>query len=579
MLFSLILICAFGLTCAGCAGNDPDSMTVPLYGTKVLYRPDHYDYDQNSGNAGYYGQYAWNILNILTSVYGTSTYTNTSTPHNELKDYISSQTKKEYLYDSIRYQIVEQTNDGDNVKYVANTAYSWIWTFNYDISPVAFIDSNYTIDAVEQSGNLLTNYFAKDGDTDNYIINISDYYTNNQTTYINTYVGTYNPQTDADKTSEEKDELYSEYVKALEYVIYCMSMEIEPRTITPNPATGNVTIDTFASVDAALEYVRDLFARRGNMVGITPGKQKRISNYILQNVIGEAALNNDIVRVNGTSVTVGRNYETVVENVVKNVCEEVSIGSEKDADGNDSSIHLDNTFVSSAIRDYYLNYFFISTEPHAEFAHIPQLEYQSAVLMFSDDVAIANMMLHFKYDAGMNGDELVDPNASLTVRVYLNHYSHDTNTYQTLADSTITIPDGPFNFGERTHTLSWFGLNPKPGEGLRINKWNPDIGDGVMRAQATDNEDGGVSSEKYLSGITGVIQDAAYDVRLKDYYKLVSSDSETLESTYYSYGILNEKMFAGEDGCDFLEIAFEVVKATGENDNNYKFQVGLGLIA
>ena len=40
------------------------NQTIPMYGTKVLYRPDHYDFNEGSGGTAeeendYYGKYAW----------------------------------------------------------------------------------------------------------------------------------------------------------------------------------------------------------------------------------------------------------------------------------------------------------------------------------------------------------------------------------------------------------------------------------------------------------------------------------------------------------------------------------------
>ena len=606
-IFSLILVCSFGLMCTGC-GNDPNSMTVPLYGTKVLYRPDHYDYDQNTGNAAYYGEYAWFILQNLLNIYGVVDINNEDSIFDK---YFSNEIETTYFYDSIRFQVVEvqnftSDNEEELVKFTANTNYGWNWKFSYN-NPITLFanDKIYNTEQFDTSGNLITNNFyviQEEGQapTNSYISNVESFYNNAGfvSSYTTIYLGDFDPETDRKLSSEEKNDKFSDYVKALEYVIYCMNMEIEPKQVTPHYGSGGISvgIDTFSSVDEALDWVKELFAKRGNVVGITPGKQKRLTSYILQNVIGENAISNDTVRVNGTTVTVGRNYAEVVENVIKNVCEDVSIGTEKDGE-TDVDISISDTFVSSAIRDYYLNTFFISNERGKEFSHIPQLEYQSAVLMFDKPVGLANIWLHFKYDSGKNGDELVDSSASITIKVYFNHYSHETDKYgvvknyaEQLAVAQITVPDGPFRFGELSHTLMFSGINPKAGQGLKVGAWNKDIGGGVMRCQSEEEankliEDSmrenyaAISPEKYLSGVSGVINNANFDVRLKNYYKLVSSDDEVLGSTYYSYGILNEKMFAGDDGCDFLEIAFEVVKATGENDKNYSFQVGLGMIA
>lgn len=51
--------------------SDPETITSSsLYGTKVLYRPDDYNYDEGSGATDggtndYYGKYAYQTLNYL----------------------------------------------------------------------------------------------------------------------------------------------------------------------------------------------------------------------------------------------------------------------------------------------------------------------------------------------------------------------------------------------------------------------------------------------------------------------------------------------------------------------------------
>ena len=52
-----------------------ETLSAPLYGTKVLYRPEHYDFDQGGGSySNYYAKYAYTILYDLVRTYGPYSY-------------------------------------------------------------------------------------------------------------------------------------------------------------------------------------------------------------------------------------------------------------------------------------------------------------------------------------------------------------------------------------------------------------------------------------------------------------------------------------------------------------------------
>ena len=120
-IICLLMLCIFPALAllSGCDENaelddfeesDPETITSSsLYGTKVLYRPDDYNYDEGSGATDggtndYYGQYAWHIMHVLYRIYMLSTYDNSDfsiqkNNPNFPEDNIP------YLYDSMRYQV------------------------------------------------------------------------------------------------------------------------------------------------------------------------------------------------------------------------------------------------------------------------------------------------------------------------------------------------------------------------------------------------------------------------------------------------------------------------------------------
>ncbi len=594
-----------------------NSMSTPMYGTKVLYRPEHYDYDGavGEGNEEYFGQFAFVILDALTRTYGTTSLTDYLSQQQLDLDYYNN-TSQKYYYDSIRYNLYSQEeyntkiiyeedvngsityngkkysekwSESDFATISINTENAWNWTFGVIANPNGYIineENNIlgtltpSINDITTSTRLIQNSYYIDGNSNDYFNNLSIHYTQNQTQYILSYLGT---------ESQQETENYSDYVKALEYVIYCITMDLTPANIdvTINAdGTPNVKIGNFADVDSALTYIKEVFDKIGTYVGVSTAKAERIKEYILTNVIGANALNNDSVSItkydtvkvyqnsDGTQHTeivgstisepplpIHRDYEGVLNNIFDAIYKDVHIGSESDDT-------INNRYPASEIIDYYGNNFFISADK--EFANIKPLEYQSAVLMFSEDVTIDNLMLHFKYDAGLDGDDNYDPNASITINVYVNFYDHsEKRYYEKLVKETIVVKDGPFDFGNENNTMCLFGIAPVRGDGIEIEAFEPEIGNGVMKTMEYD----GLTSISDPIRLIGTTQ-------LKNYYQIVEPKESTLDqNVYYSYGILNPLQFAGTDGCDYLEIAYEVIKTTGDVDTNYKFYTGLGTVA
>ena len=195
-----------------------DDETESLYGVKVLYRPDSYDYNLSSGGTAeeendYYGKYAWYIIFNLFQTFGivNTTYnqyitygTNLNVPQ-QAKDILNGNLYY-LLYDSIRYHvnIIGKINndssneDEDEVYYLvgADTASRWKWSFNYKLDNIN--DGN---------GRNFSSYISNNKNENNVYNKIKafntlyNYYTNNtwyQTTYKSTFVSS------SSSTSEEE---------------------------------------------------------------------------------------------------------------------------------------------------------------------------------------------------------------------------------------------------------------------------------------------------------------------------------------------------------------------------------------
>ena len=156
-IVSLVMMCCMSFLFVGCLGDEPSDDTMlggsydpnqpggeeslpenlmfDMYGTKVLYRPDSYDYNIGSGGTeenpnDYYGKYAYVILQDLVNIYGV---VNTETLSARLPD---NTININYLYDSIRYNV--SITGSVNEEYLVGADYTqrWNWSFEYNNSEV-----------------------------------------------------------------------------------------------------------------------------------------------------------------------------------------------------------------------------------------------------------------------------------------------------------------------------------------------------------------------------------------------------------------------------------------------------------
>ncbi len=646
-IMSFIFIASFALLSVGCFGNDSgwhddlidkfnrgeityeqlqeqlkNNMPVPLHGAKVLYRPENYDYDGEgtvgTGNQEYYGQYAWRILDDLERTFGTFSLDET-----ERKEYLNENAETKYFYDTIRYNLYEEkqytkkyveipsgtdttgktelngkyfdevTGDFDEkelVTIVVDTDNSWNWTFGSFVQPIASIYYNGTNNPpVENTTNtVLANTYGKIDGENLYFSNNEVFYYQRQKEYRLMYLGTESQQAEKDETTGFYTKGYSNYVKALEYVIYCITLDINPgevKVTLQTDGTPQVKIkqgQEELEVDEALTYIKNIFNKIGTYVGFSETKQAKLVNYILNNVIGKNAIEADYVAQNeyaiyeykneagetvqdlvkikeNAPINVKRDYTNVVANIVEAVSTQVHIGSEEG--GNPG---ITDRFPASYIKDYYgTNFMVASDDP---FKNIEAMEYQSVVLMFRDAFTVDNLSLHFKYDAGDDGDDKVT-NSAIDIKVYINIYNKG-GQRKTVATETIRVKDGPHDYGAEGSTMMLFGLDKETRKGYTINPFTTEMAGGQLH-HPDMKYDGTVSrSQPHPLTGTGIA---------KNYYELVEASNEATNN-YYSYGRLNPKAFTASEDCDYLEINFEVLKVIGDYTTNYKFYTGLGVV-
>lgn len=648
------MILCFAFISTGCIGlsgdeggedfDDDDfnsSVAVEMYGAKVLYRPDDYDYNAGSGGTSevendYYGQYAYQIMNELFYIYGLHTSDTETIINERLPNF--SEDNINYLYDSIRYQVdtvgtvtnaIVVGSDGSETEaeltgpfYIvgADPSVAWNWTMEADTSRddlKAFVYDETTqpdFYVVEQDNKIYRGSRTEISST------INTYYTADTSIFsTEEYEDIY--LTDSTSGSPQTDyEHFSDYVKTLEYAIYCYAIDDDPDEVTIDTledGSYSVQIGDYASVDDALADAKESFRILGAYVGLVDRQIEKIQNWILENIIGEVALNADdtftiyndvtvymdessnILRYDfsgsGSSrFTLGRDYETAVENIMAGVCEYVPIGSE--------GVTIDQRFLASKIMEYAGNMFMIADDSNfpAEgtatgLTQLQPLEYQSVVLMLSEEIYLDGLTIALKYDADLDGTEedVYDTSKYLDIIVDINYYNSQTKERQVLDSKQVRVYDGPYNedyWGEggddhvgdgtiapidHTSALMFDDLGQ-----VHVGKFNVDVGDGILKTDV--GSVGNYTTFPWVSQNPLVLVGTT-DVRR--YYEVVEYgtnpeyDTDELESgkTYIS-GRFNPEMFGGDDGCDYIEITYKVIKNVLDKETNYKFYTGIAFV-
>ena len=652
--------------------DDPDSLVFDMYGTKVLYRPLNYDYNEGAGGTDsnpndYYGKYAWNVLKGLYDTYGildafvAKPYLGFAEPNEDNTLKILDETantnfesNQYYFYDSIRYKVdtfgtvthikdfknydgtPKTLEDAGQEEYIivgADYGDKWNWSFNYDLTELPaglLLDEDFnnivkTEYVLNLNGKLINSAHETLGNFQDLIGDVIYVDKEYSSTYQKIYLGTTTAEEDI-----ENDQEYSEYVKALEYAIYCYALDLEPDAMYITYGDGiqnpeySIQVGNYApdedktSVDVALESIKDLFQQTGSYVGLTQRQMTKIKAWIKTNVIGSKAMDDTFVTYDsvtqvvaedgkisyefgqGTTTTLGRNYSQAVDNIVDMVCEKVQIGS-ADEDGNGA---VDDSFLASEIMEYAGNNFMISgdsnftNDPNASKYHIRPQEYQSVVLMLKEESMLEGLYIALKYDADDDGTEdgVWDESKYLDIIVELNYFSHEEKKMYTIGSELTRVYDGPFDIGHENAPAMYedFGnvyfydfYNDCKDKGieshldeegrLKVGQFKTDIGGGALM---TDVGKLGHYMGFPLVSNNPIILKGTHPARR--FYSLLEPSEEetaTLNGKTYVSGRLNPNKFMESDGCDYIEITYKVLKDhKTDTSKNYKFYTGISFI-
>lgn len=572
--FQIVFVAIVCVTLTGCMGSDPDNPDtdtggINIAGVKVLRKPlEGYDFDENvpetEGTTDFYYSLSRNIIRQLLRTYGNYN-TEYDVKYDNIFDMYYQKTGNAqmgeladqfgtnpdgfvYFYDAIRYQISSVNKDAETQNYVvtADTSRAWNWSLPYYTSESDYPVLIYALNGKgEVSGDKISNEFINQGDTAEFSYEFfSNYYSgaeilgtdqfqpaNFQTAYVN-----------------------EDYINGLTYAIYSLVLGLQPNqmsvsydsglpvlTVEGYPATADQT-----SAERALEDVKILFNQLGSYVGLTERNKVAITNFVLDEIIGESA---QVMPSLPSTYSYDLYYEDVVSAIVDYCGTLTTIGQANESTGEDETT-VGESFIASEVVDYPYTSFFSSFEGDP-FQHIDKpYEYQSFVIMPSKEVEITDIWLDFKYDAGKDGDLIYDESKFLDINVSVRWNKGDGSPVKVLT-KFIRIYDGMYSFGAEGSFLE-FELDLSEMEGgfgevVKVGQFN--CPEALIPNPLTQ---GRVIP---INGFTDA----------RRYYKVIESES------YGGYGVLDESRIEGS----YLEVAFDVVKQPGDTSTNYAFYTAI----
>lgn len=558
----------------------------------------------------------------------------------------NSNNDKFFYYDSIRYSIesIEVNEVDGQLEIVLNTDSAWNFGFdNYyslesasEYPTLAIVNGNDILDVEyieEANGKLkiiasyfqIENAYGTPGDYSSFYFG-EDFVENNITMFgMSPYYQQY--------VLGEEVSVYNSYQDALEYVTYLFvlgydyidengaqtedadyfNLQID-HTLTDTEAgrlnVPEITVartpngTTNATISEALDEIKARYDTLGTYIGLTDENKEQIVRFILDYVIGldgetgdydfdltfliDGGGNTpDVDSTRTRTVSINRDYQNVVANIVNVACSQVRIGGSQ----SEGEVFIDTAYPISEVVDYKNDYFFTqwydengNTSDENILGHVESAEYQAMCLILPEAEVGSNLTdvaLCFEYfDDGQNPDsELVyDEVNGLTINVGINYYDSTsgeivTSTAKKRVKYGRLMADADYHAGIDPDIRNVYfttgddvtSTNPdkcvfKQIEPIPLNmQFNNNIDEGVLNAELNGEK---VNDYEYVMKIDGSSQ-------VRKYYQMNES------SSYGQYATFNPSMFEGK--TDYVEIFFDVVKDKDSLalNKNYNFKVGI----
>lgn len=524
LIFSLAFLSACVYSDGPADDGNGGSYIGNIEGFKVNYRPELFPVDD------YYVDFASEILKSLGLVYGKGGIEANGATNDLLQNYMQS--KYTELYGNLtpadpdyidyatfepNYQIYFVDNirnaiyfDEDNSNYFAhnNANNDWKWTLN--------VANGYT--SVTGTPAFARVVFGMGG------IGEIDYHL--------TANNTFNHLTSMADRRQEKTNFYESfyvqtYQKALQVVILEILLGKTPTIFTlASPTTNTLS----PNPDTILPALQTEYAKYSTYIGIDVQDKEKITEYVLQNVIGTEKFDS------GTGLSdnffTKSDYEEIFESVV---WESLSDFKLKDEQGQETT-SIYSTYPTTVLKDYSSNSFFISSAEGQHFSHIPSGEYQSVVLMGTELRYFSSLWFYLVADTKLN------------INVQYRYYDAENDTYYVSSSSKVTtIVESSFvQTKASVLEMNFLDNNNKPTL-LKTKPFNNNVADGILKAP------------------TG----KKMNYQLADFYDLVPS-----QNGFGAISVLNKDKFK-QDNSSYFELVFDVEKDPNNPDADYSFKLGM----
>lgn len=520
--------------------NQRPNLFADIAGYKVCYRPNSYpfrDYYYNISNI---------LLNKLYSTYGMAGMS-LQIGNDEIDEKLIEKLDQNYKNE---YNIIGEIDKTETryIKFRNEYLVYYCDDVRYSIYVLKNLNGEYT----DATGNVLSDqnaehyFFAHKGEQNKWLwnspSNSSDVdFATSKACFDGLYSSTpliaknalnYVAGNDVIKNATKKyySEIVSEFTPALQTAILQIVLGITPQTFTLDDINSGVISNILGTSEMrngeiVATGLKLKFQQEATYVGLTDADKTKIENYILDNVIGQN-------KISSEGKFTREDYLSTIREVWE---EEILIVDEVE---NSSTTYgmLFQPYPATLIKDYNENTFFISSKKGEAFKDIPQMQYQSIVIMPEKEIYLWELWLVFAGESNLN------------INTYFRYYNKTNNTLTIgKPKKATTILESEFDaFKSPYYSIS---IDDNGKESLfYLDEFNNDIGGGILNTKG----------ESVL--MTGDIS---------KFYTLIDS-----ANGYSTVTVLNADMFNTQNGCSYLEIVFDVENQL-DLDKDKSFKVAL----
>lgn len=270
---------------------------------------------------------------------------------------------------------------------------------------------------------------------------------------------------------------------------------------------------------------------KGSYVGISQDALAKIKEYILTNVIGSQKFS----ETNPDNYFSKDDYAFILDQIWAKK-QYFHMKNTLDIDDETDYGCVFDIYPATALQDFPSNAFFVNSSDNQAFQHIQKAEYQSIVIMPNKQQYLEEIWFYLASDRQM------------TVNYYTRSFDAKTGLVSVGPVKQVkTNIESEFVYEEASHGTVTFYKNSEETI-VKTEKFNNDIGGGII------NTNGKAVAMTYP---------------MSKYFIAVPSLND-----FGSVSVLNHQKFAEADGCNFIEIVFDVQK-DGDDDKDYSFKVGM----